>query len=172
MPIALLAALGLVSLVTIAVLLPTSRPEEEPAAYATSPDVRRFGTVLAAGALSATGAFTGYTYIVTFLGDVGGLSPSTVSVLFAIFGVACLAGVSITGAFLDRFPQSALAIAVATQAVGMLGLYAFGAHQVAAAVRCSWPLRTQCCTAHRAARTSLWRRTPAATTPALRRAPR
>ncbi|KAB8188969.1 MFS transporter [Nonomuraea phyllanthi] len=133
-PIALLAALGLVSLVTIAVLLPTSRPEEEPAAYAASPDVRRFGTVLAAGALSATGAFTGYTYIVTFLGDVSGFSPGTVSVLFVGFGVACLAGVSITGAFLDRFPQSALATAVATQAVGMLGLYAYGAHQVAAVV--------------------------------------
>ncbi|QFY09534.1 MFS transporter [Nonomuraea phyllanthi] len=133
-PIALLAALGLVSLVTIAVLLPTSRPEEEPAAYATSPDVRRFGTVLAAGALSATGAFTGYTYIVTFLGDVSGFSPGTVSVLFVGFGVACLAGVSITGVFLDRFPQSALATAVATQAVGMLGLYAYGAHQVAAVV--------------------------------------
>ncbi|ACZ83287.1 sugar efflux transporter [Streptosporangium roseum DSM 43021] len=131
-PIAMLAALGLVSLVTIAVLLPTSRPEEEPAAYATSPDVWRFGTVLAAGALSAAGAFTGYTYIVTFLGDVSGFSPSAVSVLFVVFGVACLAGVSITGAFLDRFPQSALATAVATQAVGMLGLYAFGAHPVAA----------------------------------------
>ncbi|MEU1736265.1 MFS transporter [Streptosporangium sp. NPDC020145] len=133
-PIALLAALGLVSLVTIAVLLPTSRPEEEPAAYGTGPDARRFGTVLTAGALSATGAFTGYTYIVTFLGDVSGFSPSTVSVLFVGFGVACLAGVSITGTFLDRFPQSALAAAVATQAVGMLGLYVFGAHQVAAVV--------------------------------------
>ncbi|MFD8565120.1 MFS transporter [Streptosporangium canum] len=130
-PIAMLAALGLVSLVTIAVLLPTSRPEEEPAAYATDPDVWRFGTVLAAGTLSATGAFTGYTYIVTFLGDVSGFSPRAVSVLFVVFGVACLAGVSITGALLDRFPQSALATAVATQAVGMLGLYAFGAHPVA-----------------------------------------
>ncbi|MGW3369570.1 MFS transporter [Streptosporangium canum] len=114
-PIAMLAALGLVSLVTIAVLLPTSRPEEEPAAYATDPDVWRFGTVLAAGTLSATGAFTGYTYIVTFLGDVSGFSPRAVSVLFVVFGVACLAGVSITGALLDRFPQSALATAVATQ---------------------------------------------------------
>lgn len=133
-PIALLAALGLVSLVTIAVLLPTSHPEEEPAAYATSPDVRRFTTVLAAGALSATGAFTGYTYIVTFLGDVSGFSQGTVSVLFVGFGVACLAGVSITGAFLDRFPLSALATAVATQAVGMLGLYASAAHQGAAVV--------------------------------------
>ncbi|GAA2324860.1 MFS transporter [Nonomuraea roseoviolacea subsp. roseoviolacea] len=132
--IAVPAALGLVSLVTIALWLPTSRPEEEPAAYAASPDVRRFGTVLAAGALSATGAFAGYTYIVAFLGNVSGFAPGTVSVLFVVFGVACLAGVSITGAFLDRFPRSAPAAAVATQAVGMLGLYAFGAHQAAAVV--------------------------------------
>ncbi|MEU2021467.1 MFS transporter [Streptomyces sp. NPDC016469] len=133
-PIAMPAVLGLVSLVTIAVLLPTSRPEEEPAAYATSPDVRRFGTVLAAGALSATGAFTGYTYIVKFLGDVSGFAPGTVSALFVVFGIACLAGVSITGAVLDRFPQSTPATAVATQAVGMLGLYAVGTHPVAAVV--------------------------------------
>ncbi|MGA4992135.1 hypothetical protein [Nonomuraea bangladeshensis] len=89
--------------------------------------------MLATGALSAAGAFTGYTYIVTFLGEVGGFSPGTVSVLFVGFGVACLAGVGVTRAFLDRFPQSALAVAVATQAAGMLGLYAFGAHQAAVA---------------------------------------
>ncbi|MGR6920422.1 MFS transporter [[Actinomadura] parvosata] len=133
-PVAALAALGLVCLVTIAVLLPTSRPEEEPAAYGSSPDVRRFRTVLAAGALSATGAFTGYTYVVAFLGEVSGFSPGSVSVLFVVFGVACLAGVSVTGAVLDRFPQGALVAAVATQAAGLLGLYALGAHQGAAVV--------------------------------------
>ncbi|WP_237518699.1 MFS transporter [Streptomyces sp. SID5910] len=133
-PIAVPAALGLVSLVTIAVLLPTSRPEEEPAAYATGPDARRFGTVLTAGALSATGAFTGYTYIVKFLVGVSGFAPATVSALFVVFGVACLAGVSVTGVLLDRFPQAALITAVATQAAGMLGLYAAGARPVAAVV--------------------------------------
>ncbi|MEV6959512.1 MFS transporter [Streptomyces sp. NPDC051207] len=133
-PIAVPAVLGLVSLVTIAVLLPTSRPEDEPAAYATGPDARRFGTVLAAGALSATGAFTGYTYVVKFLGDVSGFSPDTVTALLVAFGAACLVGVSITGALLDRFPQAALTAAVATQAVGMLGLYAAGGHPAAAVV--------------------------------------
>ncbi|MFF9497021.1 MFS transporter [Streptomyces flaveolus] len=133
-PVAVPAALGAVSLVTIAVLLPTSRPEEEPAAYGTGPDTRRFGVVLAAGALSATGAFTGYTYIVKFLGDVSGFSPGTVSALLVAFGAACLAGVSITGVLLDRFPQAALATAVATQAVGMLGLYVTGSDPVAAVV--------------------------------------
>ncbi|MFG2359035.1 MFS transporter [Streptomyces sp. NPDC048521] len=131
-PIAMPAALGLISLVTVAVLLPTSAPEEEPAAYAPMPDARRFGIVLAAGTLSATGAFAGYTYVVKFLDNVSGFSASAVSVLFVVFGVACLTGVSITGALLDRFPQSALPTALATQAVGMLGLYAVGTHPVAA----------------------------------------
>ncbi|MEU6106165.1 MFS transporter [Streptomyces flaveolus] len=133
-PVAVTAGLGAVSLVTIAVLLPTSRPEEEPAAYGTGPDARRFGVVLAAGALSAAGAFPGYTYIVKFLGDVSGFSPSTVSALLVAFGAACLAGVSITGVLLDRFPHVALTAAVATQAVGMLGLYVAGSDPVAAAV--------------------------------------
>ncbi|MFF8726976.1 MFS transporter [Streptomyces sp. NPDC015171] len=131
-PVALTAALGLVSLVTIAGLLPTTRPEEEPAAYGARPDVRRFGTVLAAGFLSATGAFAGYTYVVTFLGDVSGFSPGAVGTLLAVFGTACLAGVSVTAALLDRFPYSALTAAVTVQAVGMLGLYAAGARPVPA----------------------------------------
>ncbi|MGW6208981.1 MFS transporter [Streptomyces sp. NPDC055089] len=133
-PVALLAGLGLVSLVTIAALLPTSRPEEEHAAYGTRPDARRFATVLAAVALSATGAFTGYTYVVRFLGGVSGFSPSAVSALLVAFGVACLVGVSITGALLDRFPRESLTAAVATQAVGMLGLYAAGDRPVVAVV--------------------------------------
>ncbi|MET8771776.1 MFS transporter [Streptomyces sp. NPDC004658] len=128
-PVAALAVPGLVCLVAIAVLLPTSRPDEGPAAYGTSPDVRRFGTVLAAGFLSATGAFAGYTYLVTFLDDVSGFAPGTVSALLAAFGTACLAGVSVTAALLDRFPHTALPTAVATQAAGMLGLYAAGGRQ-------------------------------------------
>lgn len=130
-PIALLALLGGVSLVTIATLLPTSRPEEEPAAYATAPDTRRFAIVLAAGGLSAAGAFTGFTYIVTFLDEVTGFAPDTVSALLMLVGVACLAGVTLTGTLLDRHPHATLTTAVATQAAGMLGLYATGTDPVA-----------------------------------------
>lgn len=134
LPVAVPAASGLVSLLVIAALLPTSRPEEEPAAYGTGPDARRFATVLVAGALSAAGAFTGYTYVVTFLGDVSRFSPSAVGALLVAFGVACLVGVGVTGALLDRFPRASLTAAVATQAVGMLGLYGAGADPVAAVV--------------------------------------
>ncbi|MEW2516047.1 MFS transporter [Streptomyces sp. NPDC046870] len=133
-PVACLAVPGLVCLVTIAVLLPASRPEDEPAAYGAGPDVRRFTTVLVAGFLSATGAFAGYTYLVTFLDDVSGFAPGTAGVLLAVFGAACLAGVSVTAALLDRFPHAALPTAVATQALGMLGLSAAGGHQVPAVV--------------------------------------
>lgn len=133
-PVAGVAALGFVSLVTIAVLLPTSRPEEGHAAYGTRPDARRFGTVLAAGLLSATGAFAGYTYVVKFLGDVSGFSGGAVNALLVAFGIACLAGVTLTGVLLDRFPNSVLATAIATQAIGLLGLYAAGGDPVAAVV--------------------------------------
>jgi predicted MFS family arabinose efflux permease len=131
-PVAALALLGTVCLVTVAALLPTSRPEEEPAAYGSGPDARRFATVLTAGTLSATGAFAGYTYVVPFLGEVSGFSPGHIGALLVVFGVACLAGVSVTGALLDRFPRPALATAVATQAVGLLGLYATGGRAAAA----------------------------------------
>ncbi|MEU5974454.1 MFS transporter [Streptomyces sp. NPDC047315] len=133
-PIAVLAGLGLASLVTIAALLPTSRPEEGHAAYGTAPDTRRFGIVLATTTLSVTGAFAGFTYVVKFLGEVSGFSDGTVSGLLAVFGLAGVAGVSITGAFLDRFPRGALTTAVTTQAVGLLGLYATGSSPVAAVV--------------------------------------
>ncbi|MEW5626340.1 MFS transporter [Streptomyces hydrogenans] len=131
-PVAALALLGLVSLVTVAALLPTSRPEEEAAAYGTNPDRRAFRTVLAAGFLSSAGAFAGFTYLVAYLGDVSGFSPGATDTLLVLLGVACLAGVGVTGALLDRFPRQALTTAVTVQATGMLGLYATGPHQGAA----------------------------------------
>ncbi|TXR99717.1 MFS transporter [Streptomyces sp. col6] len=131
-PIATLAGLGLISFITIAVLLPTSHPEAEPAAYGTSPDPHRFRIVLLAGAMSAAGAFAGFTYLVKFLEDVSRFAPNTVSVLLIAFGAACLVGVSITGVLLDRSPRTVLISAVATQAVGILGLYATGTDQITA----------------------------------------
>ncbi|MER0477582.1 MFS transporter [Streptomyces sp. Edi2] len=125
-PLVVLAGLGLVSLVTIAVLLPTSRPEEGHAAYGSAPDKRRFGIVLATTALSVTGAFAGYTYLVKFLGDVSGFSDTSVSALLMVSGIAGVVGVSSAGPLLDRYPRGTLVVPVATQAAGMLGLYAFG----------------------------------------------
>ncbi|MEV7108913.1 MFS transporter [Streptomyces atroolivaceus] len=126
LPLVMLAGLGLVSLVTIAVLLPTSRPEEGHAAYGSAPDRRRFKIVLLTTALSVTGAFAGYTYLVKFLGDVSGFSDTSVSALLMVSGIAGVVGVTMAGPLLDRYPRGTLAVPVATQAAGMLGLYAFG----------------------------------------------
>ncbi|MER5555251.1 MFS transporter [Streptomyces sp. NPDC002793] len=134
-PLAVLAGLGLVSLVTIAALLPTSRPGEGHAAHGSAPDRRRFGIVLVTTALSVTGAFTGYTYIVTFLDDVSGFSDTSAGALLMVSGIAGVLGVTAAGPLLDRFPRGTLVVPVATQAAGLLGLYVVGTGQ-AAAIAC------------------------------------
>ncbi|MFF4350175.1 MFS transporter [Streptomyces sp. NPDC001530] len=133
-PFLVLGALGLVSLVMIAVLLPTSRPEEGHAAYGAAPDARRFAVVLATTALSVTGAFAGFTYVVAFLDEVSGFSRGSVSALLLVFGVAGIAGVSAAGPLLDRFPRGTLTVPVATQAVALLGLYAGGGRSQVVAI--------------------------------------
>ncbi|MHA5047664.1 MFS transporter [Streptomyces sp. SD15] len=133
-PFVVLGALGLVALVAIAVLLPTSRPQEGHAAYGAAPDTRRFLVVLATTALSVTGAFAGFTYIVTFLDEVSGFAEGSVSALLMVFGVAGIVGVSTAGPLLDRFPHATLTVPVAAQAVALLGLYGGGGHSQVATV--------------------------------------
>ncbi|MGW1723624.1 MFS transporter [Streptomyces sp. NPDC002306] len=123
-PFAVLGALASVCLVVIAVLLPTSRPQDSHAAYGAAPDRRRFAVVLATTALSVTGAFTGFTYITVFLTDVTGFAADSVGAVLLAFGAAGLAGVSVTGPLLDRFPRATPAVSVAAQAVALLGLSA------------------------------------------------
>jgi predicted MFS family arabinose efflux permease len=130
-PFAALGVLALISLVAIVALLPTSRPQESHAAHGTSPDRRRFLVVLATTALSVTGAFAGFTYVVALLGDVSGFGEDAVSGVLFAFGVAGLAGVTLTGPLLDRFPRGTLTVPVATQAAALLGLYAAGSSQSA-----------------------------------------
>ncbi|MEU9284589.1 MFS transporter [Streptomyces sp. NPDC048275] len=133
-PFMVLGALGLVALVAIAVLLPTSRPQEGHAAYGAAPDTRRFVVVLATTALSVTGAFAGFTYIVSFLDEVSGFAEGSVSALLMVFGVAGVVGVSTAGPLLDRFPRATLTVPVAAQAVALLGLYVGGGRSQVATV--------------------------------------
>ncbi|MFE1835956.1 MFS transporter [Streptomyces sviceus] len=133
-PFAVLGALAVVSLVAVAVLLPTSRPQEGHAAYGAAPDRRRFVVVLATTALSVTGAFTGFTYVVAFLDEVSGFGRDAVSAVLMAFGAAGLAGVTVAGPLLDRFPRATLTVPVVGQAVALVGLYAAGSSQVATVV--------------------------------------
>ncbi|MFE6360482.1 MFS transporter [Streptomyces sp. NPDC057806] len=131
-PFAVLGALALVSLVAVALLLPTSRPQESHSAYGVAPDRRRFLAVVTVTALSVTGVFTAFTYVAVFLDEVGGFDEAAVGAVLLAFGAAGLAGVTVTGMLLDRFPRATLAVPVTTQTLALLGLYAAGHSQVAA----------------------------------------
>ncbi|WP_432138496.1 MFS transporter [Streptomyces sp. bgisy154] len=123
-PFGMLSVMVLVALVAVAVLLPTTRPEEGHAAYGAEPDARRFAGVLAVTALSVTGVFAGFTYLVDFLQDVGRFSGDAVSGLLGVFGLGGFVGVTVVGPLLDRFPRATLAVPVAVQAAALLALYA------------------------------------------------
>lgn len=133
-PFVLLGVLALVALVVIGLLLPTSRPQDGHSAYGAAPDRRAFCVVLTVTALSVTGAFAGFTYIVAFLDEVSGLREDAVSAVLFAFGGAALAGVTVAGPLLDRFPHATLTVPVAGQAVALLGLFAAGHVPVAAVV--------------------------------------
>ncbi|MFE6622370.1 MFS transporter [Streptomyces sp. NPDC057740] len=166
MPFALLGVLALVSLVTIGALLPTSRPEDGHAAYGATPDRRGFLTVLAVTALSVTGAFAGFTYVVAFLDEVSGFRADAVSAVLLAFGGAALAGVTVAGPLLDRFPRATLTVPVAAQAVAMLGLYALG-HVPVATVVLVMLLGASVSTAFMATQTQVLRMAPGRTETAL-----
>ncbi len=125
-PFAVLTVLGATALVLVAACLPVSRPGTGHAAYGAAPDRRAFAVVLATTALSGTGAYTGFTYIETFLTHVSGFSGAAVSPLLFVFGVAALAGIAAAGPLLDRLPWTMLAVPVALQTAAMLGLWAAG----------------------------------------------
>ncbi|GHH14812.1 MFS transporter [Streptomyces lanatus] len=125
-PFALLGLLALLSLATIAVLLPSSRPQDGHSAYGATPDRRAFRVVLTVTVLSVTGAFAGFTYVVAFLDEVSGFGEDAVGAVLLAFGGAALAGVTVAGPLLDRFPRATLTVPVAGQAVALLGLWATG----------------------------------------------
>ncbi|MEU6307248.1 MFS transporter [Streptomyces chartreusis] len=165
-PFVLLGVLALVSLVTIAALLPTSRPQDGHAAYGAAPDRRGFRVILAVTALSVTGAFAGFTYVVAFLDEVSGFGASAVSAVLFAFGGAALAGVAVAGPLLDRFPRATLTVPVAAQTVALLGLWATG-HVPVASVLLIMMLGASVSTVFMATQTQVLRVAPGRTETAL-----
>jgi DHA1 family inner membrane transport protein len=127
-----LSGLGLLALVSIATLLPTTPAGQGHSATGSAPDRRRFVVVLTVTALAVTGLFTAYTYVVAFLTEVSGFALATVSLLLLIFGAAGVFGTLAAGALADRHPRPAMIVPVATAMAALAGLYLFGAVQPAA----------------------------------------
>lgn len=128
-----LSAFGLAAMVTIATCLPTAMPGGGHAARGTTPDARRYLTLMAMTILATTGTFAAFTYVAPFLTEVSQFPAAATGPLLLVRGVAGIVGVAIGGALVDRSPWVAMLIPVTAQATALLGLYALGATPVAAA---------------------------------------
>ena len=123
------AGLGLLALLGITTLVPTTRPEEGHSAVGSAPDPRRFRAIIAATALAVTGVFAAFTYLAPFLTEVSGFSTGAISPLLSVFGVAGVVGVLVGGVLVDRWPRPALFVPVLVLTLALFALYAFGSHQ-------------------------------------------
>ncbi|WP_169948650.1 MFS transporter [Microbispora sp. H11081] len=131
---ALAAAVGLVTCVTVAALMPGPRQagagveRHEPGRGAT-PDGRRYALLIVATVIGVGGYLTAYTYITPFLLEFGGFSPGALSPLLLASGIAGVTGTVIVGRLLDSRPRAALIGPLALITCALLAMYAFGALQ-------------------------------------------
>jgi Arabinose efflux permease len=114
--------------------MPSSRADEGHAARGATPDRRRFWLLVLVATLGTTGALVAYTYIATFVTDIGGLAEDSMDLVLLMRGVASLAGIAIVAAIADRWSRPLLSGTMALQAVALLGLYTWGASAVTAVV--------------------------------------
>ena len=96
------------------------------------PSVPAYAVLAVVTVLGTGGAFIGYTYITTFLGQVTHLSASSAGPALLARGAAGLVGVAVGGIVIDRFPGAALSMFVSLQAAAMAGLAVFGTSAVIA----------------------------------------
>jgi DHA1 family L-arabinose/isopropyl-beta-D-thiogalactopyranoside export protein-like MFS transporter/DHA1 family inner membrane transport protein len=129
-----MGGIGLAVCLSLLIVMPTIAPKDAGAARGAAPDTRRFAVLLVGTALGVTGFLTAFTYITPYLLDVTGFAASSLSPLLFASGVAGLAGTVIVGAFLDRYPRSALIVPLTLISAGLLGLYAFGTVKLLAVV--------------------------------------
>ena len=128
-----MAAIGLAVGAAAVLALPTIRPEDEPAGTGEEPHLGRYVVLLAVTALAITGMFTAYTYVTAHLVDVAGLSPSALSPVLLICGVAGVLGTITSSAVGPRRPRLVLTLPLAVM-TGALWLAQLAGNHVPTAV--------------------------------------
>jgi len=111
----LLAGLGLAVLAMIALAMPDARADGSDATHGTAPDRGRYRLLTVTTALTVTGAFAAFTYLIPFLTDVTGVSAAAIGPLLFLRGVAGLIGALIGG----LLPGRSLLALVAVQAAAL-----------------------------------------------------
>ena len=128
-----LAGIGLVALVTVALLVPTFAFPESHAATGTEPDGRRYAILVVVTAAGMAGLFTMTTYVAPFITKVIGLPKEAVSPILLAGGVAGVFGIVAAGRLLERSSWLALTLPIGLIAASLLALFAF-AHVTVVAV--------------------------------------
>ncbi|TQS24834.1 MFS transporter [Microbispora sp. KK1-11] len=137
MAFALAAAVGLVTCVTVATLMPRVGSDGHEPGRGATPDARRYALLIVATVIGVGGYLTAYTYITPFLLDFGGFAPAALSPLLLASGISGVAGTVVVGRLLDSRPRAALVGPLALITCALLALYVFGAlHPVAVVALC------------------------------------
>ncbi|GIJ11062.1 MFS transporter [Micromonospora andamanensis] len=118
-----LAGVALAAFVAIVTLMPSTPMMAAHAFTGTSPDARRYATVVVATALSVGGLFTAFTYTAVFLTDVTGFAPAAVGLLLLIRGLADFAGIAVGGIASDRNQRVAMVAPVLLLAIALLAMF-------------------------------------------------
>jgi MFS transporter, DHA1 family, inner membrane transport protein len=129
-----LAGLGVLDLVALALLLPPARAGDVHGNVGTNPDARRYRLTVIATALAVAGYFTAYTYVTAFLTRVSGLPLAAIAPVLLFVGIAGAAAIAVTGVLLDRHPVLARVGPLVLLAVALGAYFAFGTVGVAAAL--------------------------------------
>jgi predicted MFS family arabinose efflux permease len=133
-PFAVLAGIGVATAAAVILLIPAYPPDAGGAARGTTPDARRFATLLVATAVGIAGFLTLNTFVAPFLLDVSGFSEAALAPLLFISGAAGIAGTIVAARTLDAHPIFSLLAPLSIGTACLVGLYALGAVEPATVV--------------------------------------
>jgi MFS transporter, DHA1 family, inner membrane transport protein len=114
------ALLGAVGIIASAILIPKNIKDAPPSKFSDQLKVLKNGPLLLAFAITALGyggTFVAFTYLTPILQDITGFSPSAVSIILLVYGIAVAIGNTIGGKAADKNPLKALSWMFLIQAI-------------------------------------------------------
>jgi predicted MFS family arabinose efflux permease len=128
-PFALMAVVGAVTSLSIAILLPRANAREAEPPRGSDPDVRRYAVLLVSTTVGVAGFLTFNTYVTPFLLDISGFGSGALGPILLACGLGGLIGTLIIGRLLDHDPWAAVVLPLALVGAALLGLYSLGHRQ-------------------------------------------
>jgi predicted MFS family arabinose efflux permease len=128
------SALGLLTLVVLALVLPGASTGDGTAERGSAPDRGRYLALVVGTALSVAGAFAAFTYVGPFLVEITRLGDAALSPVLFLRGLAGVIGVALLALVVDRDPWRATVVVLALQAVALTLQFIVGPEPVLATV--------------------------------------